>query len=273
MTVDGGSWSDGSGVPAGENKDYIWSEFYTTDIYTSGPSNKTNGFSGRNDDVTLSLLDQGTVGWAPPAGAFPAKADGSTYSITVRAYRGDNLVSVNGDAITPAGGSDRTDYTVEYTTVEEITFTGSPASNARGGFAWIEIDGKLLVNGDGSQSRVTGPLSQGKGKYVSYSSTELELTDVTSRWMIDEQSVGLKAESDDTYTQSAPGTDDLEFQSANGDPATTAFSGDGCTLRNVTWMLQESSGDKDGPWGDTTEYAETVAIAVGEEVSCLGWPR
>ena len=79
------------------------------------------------------------------------------------------------------------------------------------------IDKDIRGLGD---SQITGSAYQGKGKYVSYSSTELELTDVTSRWMIDEQSVGLKAESDDTYTPSTPGTlaDDLEFQSANDDP-------------------------------------------------------
>ena len=50
------------------------------------------------------------------------------------------------------------------------------------------------------------------------------------------------------------------------------IDGDGY-LQDCNLDVAKSSGDKDGPWGATAEYAETmIAITVGEEVPAWDGP-
>ena len=79
----------------------------------------------------------------------------------------------------------------------------------------MDLDGSRLVDPEG-QTQVTGLTYQGTGDYVSHTANTLELTNAGGRWCVDEQSIGLKAESDDTYTDAAPGWDSTTFQSGNG---------------------------------------------------------
>ena len=83
-----------------------------------------------------------------------------------------------------------------------------------------------------------------------------------------EDGAGL-AEGDDTYTDAAPGWDSTTFQSANGLDKSIKFDGESCVLREVKWTIEESSGDKDGPWENTTEYTDFVSVEINQEVPPL----
>ena len=103
---------------------------------------------------------------------------------------------------------------------------------------------KLTVSGGGTWANddtITGPLCQGTGKFVSNINNTLELSNVNGRWCVDNQGVGVDACSDTEYTVQAPKPEDIVFQSANGAPLTTAFSGLNCTLRNLTWTLKSKT--------------------------------
>ena len=131
----------------------------------------------------------------------------------------------------------------------------------------IPDDSKMIVGGGtwANGDTITGPVSQGTGKYVSKDDTTLELTNVGGRWCVDDQNVGLAAVSDTQYTILAPDPNEIVFQSANGEPLTTTFSGENCVLRDITWTLGVSETGEAGTYVET-EYKEAVAIPVNIEV-------
>ena len=81
------------------------------------------------------------------------------------------------------------------------------------------VDGGTWANGE----TVTGPVCQGTGEYVSHTANTLELTNAGGRWVV---SPDVAAESDDTYTDAAPGWDSTTFQSGNGPDSSIEFDGE-----------------------------------------------
>ena len=62
MVVDGGEWSDGSGVPAGQNQDEIWSKYVEYDASGMDPGYPAvNGFDGSSDTMTISSAMGSTI--------------------------------------------------------------------------------------------------------------------------------------------------------------------------------------------------------------------
>ena len=162
--------------------------------------------------VEILGYNKQTVSCVTTDGTFTAgetAADTKTYGV-ITGVTG-NLLSVSS-----AGGEGASASTIGLIKVDDKIIADATS------FSVVSTDdianNKLIVDG-GSWSdgdTVTGPLCQGTGNYVSHTANTLELTNAGGRWCVDDQNIGLDAESDDTYTDAAPGWDTLEYQSANG---------------------------------------------------------
>ena len=257
LTVDGGAWSDDSDAIVysdGGDDDELY-RFSWKDTFAAGALNYTGNAWVREDPATFTLPDS-------VSGTLTIYAGGTGSS------EGTVTANINGvtSTVTFNNSSEKdtfTNFTV--TGGESIVFTPTGI----GAFiVAMDLDGSRLVDPEG-QTQVTGLTYQGTGDYVSHTANTLELTNAGGRWCVDEQSIGLKAESDDTYTDAAPGWDSTTFQSANGLDKSIEFDGESCVLREVKWTIEESSGDKDGPWENTTEYTDFVSVEINQEVPPL----
>ena len=276
------------------NETQIWSDSMTATGSFIGGRPVENIFTGELGNVGGNNVpgvnggNVGTLTFNPPITGSLIELNGSS-NIDARLYINDPTMNSGGMQVLDNAFTGTIWNDSGVTSISSITFysTASYAAYLRA----IRVDGKILVDAtslvttvsvDAANNKmivdggtwsngetITGSAYAGKGEYVSHTGTEIELTNVTGRWCVDEQGVGLDAQSDDIYTSENPGWDGLEFQSANGADESTAFSGEGCTLRDIKWTLESSSGDQSGPWENTTEYALSVSYAVGDEV--LPW--
>ena len=272
MTVDGGDWSDGSGVPADQNQDEVWSKLTTINNNNNGipESPISNAFDGNKTTYCVSAPGGDTTGNLAKFRLTYSFNGVTSVKIATQATTHSEIIRFSDGSqqeITPAPGD------------QFVTVAAPPASfdwielemqsdNVSARLGAIEINGKVLVDATG-QTKVTGPLCQGTGDYVSHTANTLELTNAGGRWCVDEQSIGLNAESDDTYTEAAPGWDSTTFQSGNGLDSSIKFDGESCVLREVKWTIEESSGDQSGPWENTTEYTDFVSVEINQEVPPL----
>ena len=184
MTVDGGRWSDGSGVPSDQNQDDAWSDYFFCDAGFYGPTATFLGPIGAFDgDPNTACLPDTGQGNTPGSFIPPTPIPFNTLKLTFLMEGSGNKCEVN-------AGSGLVDITSSissntYTTttpgnLTEIKIAGNDAYKYIG-LALVEVDGKILV--DPGQSQVTGPLCQGTGEYVSHTANTLELTNAGGRWM------------------------------------------------------------------------------------------
>ena len=131
----------------------------------------------------------------------------------------------------------------------------------------MQVDDKTLI--DGLATKVTGPLCQGTGEYVSHTANTLELTNAADRWCVDDQNVGVAAVSDTEYTELAPGADDIVWQSANGNPLTVPFSGDSCKLVNMVWELRSSADNTTYTPVTGSPFTQTLNLDIGQDRSSV----
>jgi hypothetical protein len=303
LTVNGGTWSDSSGVPANEDQSQVWSDSLTVVATNTGvPSTFYSGYPAENFFTSPASSADGTDGicqgisgdstnylykLAPAQPTLVSKFqvvtldnyDESTYDIDFKLKNepGAPVLTYTKEA---GPGINNIIATVEFDPPQVISasqpiYFGMRNADSSGGFTWqylsyAYLNDKLMVDGTG-QTKIIGPVCQGTGEFVSNVGNTLELTNAGGRWCVDEQTLGVKAESDDTYTDAAPGWDSTTFQSANGSDESTTFSGEDCVLREITWTFQKNTGTADVPVWETpgTEVKKTVAIAVNAEVPAL----
>ena len=258
MVVDGGDWSDGSGVPDGQNRDDVWSNY-------GDVSNWINAFDGDLTSGThATVSDRGAAYWnIGSSNAIPGTLE---LYFANGGFSATNWLEINGvptslDVTGPNQGK-----WLEIAGVTELYSINllNPSDDVWGSISGIRVGGKVLVDGTG-QTKVTGPVCQGTGEYVSYTANTFELTNVGDRWCIDDQNVGLAAVSDTEYTILAPDPNEIVFQSANGEPLTTTFSAENCVLREITWTLGASETGEAGTYVET-EYKQSVAVPINIEV-------
>ena len=264
LTVSGGSWSEGSGVPADENQDEVWSDYVTGTLYSSFYKT-TRGFDGDPSTQT-----GGDLTFRPPS-PIPCSKIRVT---TTRHPTSPQPVYLNGVDISsqiPSGTLDQ-QFPIEFDIPnggdEFVSWQCDPGGQESGWWSLIEVyvDSQWvkLINAVG-QTQVTGPLCQGTGEYVSHTANTLELTNVGDRWCVDDQNVGLAAVSDTEYTILAPDPNEIVFQSANGEPLTTTFSAENCVLREITWTLGVSETGEAETYVET-EYKQSVTVPINIEV-------
>lgn len=134
-------------------------------------------------------------------------------------------------------------------------------SGSNGYLNAIEYDGEILVDAIGGENQVVGKTKRATGHYYGHDDSTIELRETTGIWCVDEQGVGLKAESDNEFTNDAPGGDINEWQAGNGIiPDIDAgelikFQGTNVKLLGITWKIA-SSDDGGETYGDESSYTQ-----------------
>ena len=186
MVVDGGLWSDGSGVPANENRDKIWSE-KTTKLLVgdiAGSFDLTKMFDGSTSTYCGGLGEKGATNITY---SFHGGLATANSAIRIFCHCGDGVNPVtfkfNNNLISniPTGSdTDNTPNWIDFSSelsfpyvinsIELQRFT--TYDSAVGWIYAIEIDGKILVDGSG-ETKVTGPAKSGTGTFVSTNGTKI----------------------------------------------------------------------------------------------------
>ena len=262
ITVDGGDWSDGSGVPSDQNQDEVWTNLSTigdsqqdgssralSNVYNGDTSTGVNCGTNGKTGVTLSGVSLNCSTGVDTWLTF-VNGGGTNNGIQVTINEGlDSEVTqtISLNTLTP------TKFTTAFNgTIQTINVRGLTAFNTA--LFQIEVDGKVLVDPTGARNLSAGPFTA-SGEYVSHDDTTLELTNAAGRWCVDEQNIGLNAVSDDEYTDLGVDPDNARFTSANGVPLTPEFSGELTNFESRIWSIASSA---DGnTYGAFTDYTDT----------------
>ena len=241
----------------------------------------------RSLEVLFNGTDESPVGVNAPATKDSFTLDFTATNLTdvtkveVGVYNPNSVDTYNGYSVNNGNYTDVTDgstsaviYSGASITLEKITVKTPNKTITDQQIHWIKINDKLLVdpNTFPVQNKVTGPLCQGTGDYVSHDGTTINLENVADRWCVDEQSVGLKAESDTEYTDLGPGASDVVWQSANGNPLTVPFSGDSCKLVSMVWELSSSTNNTTYTPVTGSPFTQSLNLDVGQDVPAWNGP-
>ena len=224
ITVDGGDWSDGSGVPDDQNQDQVWSSYLSgkksddTDVSVETPGEAFDGLPLTTATISQygsTIIFNGTLS---NVDTLRLKLNGTGTSGETMLVSGNGIITTT----IPTGASGLQDITLAAPggNVSNINIQVGPNTYAR--LAQVEVNGKILVDPTGARDLSAGPFV-GTGDYVSHTANTLELTNAAGRWCVGAAS----AESDTEYTVLAPGADDIKFTSANGADLSRTFSGEG----------------------------------------------
>ena len=188
MVVDGGEWSDGSGVPGDQNQAEVWSDYAIGGTVNSLDNVFNGSLPTLNNETSSSTNCTTPLTFTPPDFTEP----GSVSSLVIIGSKNagvSRLIKVDGVEIPCPDDNKFHELTVSVTSFSSIVAEHNGIDGSC--IAGIYVNGELLVDAAGD-TKVTGPAKSGTGTFVSTNSTDtVTIKDSNDQWIDNQNRLGL----------------------------------------------------------------------------------